>query len=407
MKKHFILISFTALLINLNAQEITLKQQALAKKVVENFCSYMVDYSAGDMEIRFSIEDLMETRNNMVYNDIDDSKNIGLGDYLNLIMQKKTTISYSVIPAKEEWLIAQSEVGWLGLVIKVEKQVNGSPKSNYFLINTRNNKITNILKTLPTYLSYRTLNNNSVVNTTTTTGTDYTELVNGASIDMVFIPGGAFQMGSNNGDDDEKPVHRIKIDDFYIGKYEVSQLQWQALMGSNPSSFKGNNLPIERVSWNDAQEFIQKLNDKTGKHYRLPTEAEWEYACRSGTSTPFNTGQNLSASQANYDGNYPYNGAAKGIYRESTTPVGSFRPNSFGLYDMHGNVWEWCSDWFDSGYYAKSPPNNPTGSATGSIRVLRGGSWYDFAQNCRTANRDYDSPGNRYDALGFRLVSSK
>ncbi|MFZ4464055.1 MAG: SUMF1/EgtB/PvdO family nonheme iron enzyme [Bacteroidales bacterium] len=227
-------------------------------------------------------------------------------------------------------------------------------------------------------------------------------------IDMVFVKGGTFTMGSPTNEakrSDNETQHQVTLSDFSIGKYEVTQKQWQFIMGSNPSSFKGDNLPVENVSWSDVQEFIQKLNQKTGKTYRLPTEAEWEYACRAGTSTPFNTGNNLTTSQANYDGNYPYNNNPKGEYRAKTMPVGSFAPNAWGLYDMHGNVWEWCNDWY--GDYNSGSQSNPQGASSGSYRVYRGGGWGDFARLCRSADRNYDAPGNRYSRIGFRLVLSK
>jgi len=190
-----------------------------------------------------------------------------------------------------------------------------------------------------------------------------------------------------------------------MSKYEVTQAQWKAVMGSTPSNTNygiGDNYPVNNVSWDDIQTFIQKLNAQTGQTYRLPTEAEWEYACRAGTTTPFNTGNNLTTSQANYDGDYPYNGNPKGEYRGKSTPVGSFAPNAWGLYDMHGNVWEWCSDWY--GTYPSGSQTNPTGAATGSLRVNRGGSWYIYAQSCRSAYRYNNTPDYRYISLGFRLV---
>src|SRR5205085_11701074 len=168
-----------------------------------------------------------------------------------------------------------------------------------------------------------------------------------AGVEFVWILAGSFMMGSENGDSDEKPAHRVTISEgFYMGKYEVTQAQWQAVMGNNPSNFKGcDNCPVEQVSWDDAVSFIAKLNAQNdGYTYRLPTEAEWEYACRAGTTTAFAFGDSLSSEQANFDGDYPYGGAPKGVYRQKTTSVGRFQPNAWGLYDMHGNVWEWCED---------------------------------------------------------------
>lgn len=220
---------------------------------------------------------------------------------------------------------------------------------------------------------------------------------------MVNIPSGSFMMGSENGESDEKPAHRVTLSAFKMSKYEVTQQQWRAVMGTNPSSFKNcDDCPVETVSWNDVQAFIQKLNQQTGKNYRLPTEAEWEYACRAGTTTPFNTGNNLTTNQANYNGNYPYLTNAKGEYRQKTTPVGSFSPNAWGLYDMHGNVWEWCQDRY--GDYSSSSQTNPTGASSGAYRVLRGGSWDYSAGFCRSASRNLNSPTFSFTYFGFRLI---
>jgi len=230
-----------------------------------------------------------------------------------------------------------------------------------------------------------------------------------SGIDFVWVPEDCFRMGSPESeekrDSDEGPVHEVCLDGFWMGKYEVTQAQWEQVMGSNPSGFKGNSRPVERVSWNDAQEFLKKLNVKAGKEiYRLPTEAEWEYAARAGTTTPFYFGATISTDVANYDGNYTYGSGSKGIYREQTTEVGSFPPNDWGLYDMHGNVWEWCQDWYESGYYSKSPSKNPQGPSSGTYRVLRGGSWYNFPYSCRSAYRFWCDPDSRVNNSGFRVV---
>ena len=249
------------------------------------------------------------------------------------------------------------------------------------------------------------------------------EKVKGIDIEMIFIEGGSFMMGSEEYDN-EKPIHRVDLDGFFIGKFPVSQALWQAVMGNNPSWFQQGRVlksrlidknivleddtslfPVEQVSWNDAQEFIEELNRLTGKKFRLPTEAEWEYACRAGTTTPFNTDNNLTTAQANYNGNYPYNNNAKGKYRDKTLPVGSFAANAYGLFDMHGNVFEWCSDWYDA--YSTSAQTNPKGASSGSRRVIRGGSWDYRAFIYRTAIRLNCTPGYRYSFIGFRLVSPK
>ena len=168
------------------------------------------------------------------------------------------------------------------------------------------------------------------------------------------------------------------------------------------------NHPVLRVSWNDAVAYSKWFSAKSGRHFRLPTEAEWEYACRAGSSTPFNTGENITTSQANYNGNYPYNKYPKGDARQNTVPVDSFAPNAWGLYNMHGNVFEWCSDWYSGMYYdeckAKGMVTDPAGPAMGSYRVIRGGSWLNNAVYCRSADRRFSSPHNKLSLLGFRLV---
>jgi len=219
---------------------------------------------------------------------------------------------------------------------------------------------------------------------------------------LVLIPAGEFQMGSPNSESeresDETQHRRVIRKAFYLGETEVTQAQWQQVMGSNPSNFQGPENPVEQVSWNDCQEFVQKLNAR-GVGFRLPSEAEWEYACRAGTKTPFSFGGNITPAQVNYAGNYPYNGAAKGQYRQKTVPVRILPANAFGLHEMHGNVFEWCEDTFAA--YPGTGTEEPT-RGEGS-RVLRGGSWGDRARNCRSANRgDYD-PANRDVVIGFRL----
>jgi formylglycine-generating enzyme required for sulfatase activity len=239
---------------------------------------------------------------------------------------------------------------------------------------------------------------------------------------MVRINGGTFTMGSpaNEKRDSDEVQHQVTVSSFYMGRTEVTQREYQEVMGTNPSNFKGDNLPVETVSWYDAVEYCNKRSQREGltpaytisgttvtwnrnaNGYRLPTEAEWEYACRAGTTTPFSTGNNITTSQANYDGNYPYNNNAKGEYRRKTTPVGSFSPNAWGLHDMHGNLREWCWDWYGS--YSSGAQTDPTGASSGSNRVVRGGYWGKSAGVVRSADRAYDSPSDRGDYIGFRLV---
>ena len=223
--------------------------------------------------------------------------------------------------------------------------------------------------------------------------------VNGVSFEMVAVKGGTFTMGctSEQGgdcDSDEKPTHSVTLSDYYIGKFEVTQELWQAVMGNNPGDFKGNNLPVEQVSWNDIQDFIRKLNQKTGANFRLPTEAEWEYAARGG-----NKSNGYKYSGSNSIDNVAWYTSNSG---SKTHPVGTKSPNELGIYDMSGNVWEWCQDWYGS--YSSGSQTNPTGPSAGSRRVLRGGGWLNFARRCRVSYRHSDDPDYWNNNSGFRLV---
>jgi formylglycine-generating enzyme required for sulfatase activity len=245
------------------------------------------------------------------------------------------------------------------------------------------------------------------------------DLGNGVTLDMVVIPGGTFLMGSPDTEakrlNSESPQHSVSIKPFYMGKFTVTQAQWRAVaalpqvsraLNPAPSYFKGDNLPVEQISWEEAVEFCQRLSQKTGRIYRLPSEAEWEYACRAGTTTPFHFGETITSDLANYDGTDTYASEAKGTYREKTTPVGSFQvANAFGLYDMHGNVWEWCADpWHPN--YRDAPSDGRAWDNDGDnrYRLLRGGSWYYSPWLCRSAFRYLLVAGNGYDNLGFRVV---
>jgi formylglycine-generating enzyme required for sulfatase activity len=227
----------------------------------------------------------------------------------------------------------------------------------------------------------------------------------GPDIEIVFVKGGCFKMGntfgglfSKEGQKDERPLHEVCIDDFYIGKYEVTQGQWEEVMGYNPARFKnGSDNPVERVSWDDVQEFINKLNQKTGENYRLPTEAEWECAARSGGKRERFAGTSKESELGHYAW---YHDNAD--YR--THPVGKKKPNGLGICDMTGNVWEWCQDWYDSDYYDNSAENNPIGPSGGSRRVFRGGSWLNFPEVLRVSFRDNYTPNYRRYYLGFRLA---
>ncbi|NDJ21379.1 SUMF1/EgtB/PvdO family nonheme iron enzyme [Nostoc sp. B(2019)] len=259
------------------------------------------------------------------------------------------------------------------------------------------------------------------------------DLGNGITLDMVSIPGGEFLMGSPKSElerrDDEEPQHKVTIQPFFMGKFQVTQAQWQAVaalpkinydLEPDPSNFKGVNRPVEQLSWLDAVEFCGRLSQKLGREYCLPSEAEWEYACRAGTTTPFHFGETITTDLANYDGTDfehegtvylgSYDRGPKGIYRKETTDVGSFSvANAFGIYDMHGNVWEWCLDHWHDNY--QGAPNDGKARLIDNdndnhVRLLRGGSWVGHPRNCRSAYRIGCAPVNRDFNLGFRVVCS-
>ena len=240
-----------------------------------------------------------------------------------------------------------------------------------------------------------------------------------------LIPSGTFQMGSPASEKDritnEGPQHAVRITQpFYMGVYEVTQVEYESVMGTNPSWFSQtgtgsskvsgmdtSKFPVETVSDEDAQEFCRKLSAKDGQTYRLPTEAEWEYACRAGTTTPFHFGSTLNGDKANVYGQNPYGTTTKGKYLLRTTTVGAYAKNDFGLYDMHGNVLEWCEDMYDESAYGKrSGATSDPKVTSGYNRVLRGGSWQSNSQHARSALRYYILPGSRYQPAGFRVVLS-
>ncbi|GCA92694.1 SUMF1/EgtB/PvdO family nonheme iron enzyme [Microcystis aeruginosa] len=254
------------------------------------------------------------------------------------------------------------------------------------------------------------------------------DLGNGITLEMLAIPGGTFLMGTEDeeierlvkkfgweGYRKEKPQHRVTVSSFYMGRYPITQSQWQAIaatakididLETNPSNFKGDELPVEQVNWYDAIEFCARLSKLTGREYRLPSEAEWEYACRAGTTTPFYFGETITGELANYDAGYTYADEPKGEYREETTPVGQFPPNAFGLYDMHGNVWEWCADtWQDN--YDGAPTDGSAWIENGDDNhsSLRGGSWCSHpSYGCRSAFRGDDLRRGNDLNNGFRVV---
>jgi formylglycine-generating enzyme required for sulfatase activity len=226
-------------------------------------------------------------------------------------------------------------------------------------------------------------------------------LAQAPEIEMLLVRGGCFQEGDTFGDGlyDEKPVHKVCLSDFYIGKYEVTQAQWQAVMGNNPSVFKGDQCPVEMVNWEDVQNFIAKLNQMTGRNYRLPTEAEWEYAARSGGRREKWAG----TSDESQLGDYAW---LEGNSGGRTQVVGTKKPNGLGLYDMSGNVGEWVEDRYGDVYYEESPKDNPRGPRTGDSRVVRGGSWMGGAGYVRASARSWGDPPTRFYTLGFRLGHS-
>jgi formylglycine-generating enzyme required for sulfatase activity len=245
------------------------------------------------------------------------------------------------------------------------------------------------------------------------------DLGNGVSLEMVAIPGGTFMMGSPENEEgrrnDESPQHQVNVPPFFMGRYPITQKQWQVVaalpkvkidLESDPSYFKGDNLPVEQVSWDSVQEFCARLFQKAQKTYRLPSEAEWEYACRGGTTIAFYFGETISTDLANYHGNYTYGNGVKGEYRKKTTEVGIFPANPFGLYDMCGNVWEWCKDeWHEN--YIDAPIDGSAWTSPGlssGRRMLRGGSWVGNPKNCRSASRSYGNRDHHYYVIGFRVV---
>ena len=219
------------------------------------------------------------------------------------------------------------------------------------------------------------------------------------NMEFLSVPAGCFQMGDRmgNGNDDERPVHKVCVDRFYIGTYEVTQGQYEAIMAANPSRFIGGaQFPVDQVSWNDAQEFITRLNEKTGRNYRLPTEAEWEYAARSGGKNEQFAGSNEPDGVAWY---WHYH---DDLY--SSKEVGSKMANGLGIHDMSGNVWEWCSDWYARDYYQTSSTENPAGPSSGSTRVARGGGWNNHPWHMRVTFRAHSPPDRRIINVGFRLA---
>jgi formylglycine-generating enzyme required for sulfatase activity len=234
-------------------------------------------------------------------------------------------------------------------------------------------------------------------------------LEEGTNMEFALVPSGSFTMGSpveEEGHMDDEIEHLVTISRaFYLGVVPVTQRQYEALVHQNGSYFCGPDLPVEMISWFDAVAYCEALTERFGHKFRIPTEAEWEYACRAGTRSAFSLGDLLTTDHANVDGKFIYGKASQGVTRWKTTPVGSFRPNAFGLFDMHGNVWEWCADWY--GAYPTQNVTDPAGPAEGAIRVFRGGSWFDGAADARSAQRDAHDPGRRHSIYGFRVLMER
>jgi formylglycine-generating enzyme required for sulfatase activity len=262
---------------------------------------------------------------------------------------------------------------------------------------------------------------------TTSTAQFYTEVLDGLGdalpLQVILIPGGSFLMGSPNDEPEresrESPQHIVNIPQCFMGRYPITQAQWKAVattipkvdrnLEADPSRFTGDNRPVESISWYDAVEFCERLKKQTKRPYRLPSEAEWEYACRARTTTPFHFGKAITTEVANYNGNYIYNDGPKGEYRQETTPVDHFKAaNAFGLSDMHGNVWEWCADhWHEN--YEGAPANGSAwldDNSNTNLYILRGGAWFSYPGLCRSAYRFRDAPDLVYFNFGFRVCCS-
>jgi formylglycine-generating enzyme required for sulfatase activity len=248
--------------------------------------------------------------------------------------------------------------------------------------------------------------NGEIIDRQSGTAECFTEnLGEGVDLELVSIPGGTFRMGDDRHHPDERPIHQVRVPAFYLGKYPITQAQYRSIMGEDKGFGLGADYPIENVSWEDAIEFCRKLSQRTGQNYTLPSEAQWEYACRAGTTTAFYFGETITPDLVNYNGDYPYQGAPKGENRARTTPVGIFPPNHFGLYDMHGNVWEWCLDGYRANY--QGAPTDGSGlelSAPDLKRVMRGGAWDYVARGCRSAVRCSLASGIRVAGCGLRVV---
>ncbi len=234
-------------------------------------------------------------------------------------------------------------------------------------------------------------------------------LAAGVDLDLALIPGGTFLMGDERHHPDERPIHQVTLAPFYMSRYPITQVQYRSIMGDGEGFSLGRDYPIEQISWDDAIDFCTRLSQQTGDRYTLPSEAQWEYACRANTNTAFYFGDLITPDLVNYNGEYPYNGVAKGLNRECTTPVGSFPANAFGLSDMHGNVWEWCLDSYQASYHGAPTDGSAwvDPKASDLKRVMRGGAWDYVARGCRSAVRCSLAPHLRVAGCGLRVVTEQ
>ena len=335
----------------------------------------------------------------------------GCKKYIDLSAMKVEITNEEFVVTTSTTATLRADYSWPGKVVSIAIEVSedgGFANAMSFEASVSGNSLTFTATGLKaeTKYYYRIITDTGSVTFESETRTFETNnpntfTVNGISFEMVYVECGSFDMGATyeQGDgvwDNEKPVHRVTLSDYYIGKCEVTQELWEAVMGSNPSFSKGAQYPVEQVSWNDCQEFIKKLNGLTGRTFRLPTEAEWEYAARGGNKSLH---YKYSGSDNIDDVAWYYNNIGALFSAHS---VGTKTANELGIYDMSGNVCEWCSDWY--GYYSAEEQTNPQGPSSGSRRVLRGGSWFLSADDCRVSNRNRNDPSSSSDNYGLRLV---
>ena len=387
--------------------QLSSQQQQTIKEKTTQYCRLLerMVSEPNDAETLETLVSLFnDPTNNLVYNDLIPGENrIPFMEYVTVIRSLGGTTTFHFgAPA----LYYQEFNGYLFGMGKVEKQItdgfgNTRRVENVIILNLSDGKLGDVGARLPALAkkpnertpinSYKNDSNNTTAQQSGDVEKDLPWL------EMVFVEGGTFKMGSNDGKSSEKPIHEVQVDDFYIGKYEVTQAQWKQIMGTNPSYFKDcPECPVVSVNWNDIHEFLKKLNEQTGQTYRLPTEAEWEYAARGGSKSKGYkySGSNNLDELAWYDKNSD----------KKTHPVGQKKANELGLFDMSGNVWEWCSDWYGNDYYAKSPKDNPQGPESGERHVLRGGSWDININYCHVTYRYRLFPFYRFNYIGFRLV---